>query len=104
LVSPPQNPPDPDRFSGVEGTPCHPIKKRVAEEPLDPLPLPDGISPHVPPELSAHDENTVVREVTRTATAGRRTEEITTAALVMACMLLLGAAVILGSVIYRFLF
>ncbi len=106
LVSPPETSPDPDRFAGVEGIPCESIKRLVADEPLDPLPLPDGISPHVPPELEDEEVHTVVREWTRTATGtgARRTEEIPVAILRLATLALLGAVVALGSVLYRFFF
>ena len=43
LMSPPEVPPDPDRFADVEGEPCQPIKAMLAEEPLDPLPVPEGV-------------------------------------------------------------
>jgi hypothetical protein len=106
LVSPPETPPDPDRFAGVEGIPCESIKRLVADEPLDPLPLPDGISPHVPPELADEEVHTAVQEFTRTATATgtRRTEEIPVAILRLAAVALLGAVVALGGVLYRFFF
>ena len=43
LMSPPEVPPDPDRFADVEGEPCQPIRAMLAEEPLDPLPVPEGV-------------------------------------------------------------
>jgi hypothetical protein len=43
LMSPPDAPPDPDRFDAVEGEPCQAIKALLAEEPLDPLPVPEGV-------------------------------------------------------------
>jgi len=110
LVSPPETPPDPDRFAKVEGMPCASIKRLVADEPLDPLPLPDGISPHVPPELEDKEAQAVVQEWTRTATAtatatdARKTEEIPVIILRLAAVALLGAVAALGSVLYRFFF
>lgn len=43
LMSPPEVPPDPDRFQDVEGEPCQAIKALLAEEALDPLPVPEGV-------------------------------------------------------------
>jgi hypothetical protein len=43
LMAPPDHPPDPARFSQVQGQPCQPIKALMADEPLDPLPLPSGV-------------------------------------------------------------
>ncbi len=56
-------PGDPARFEGVQGNPSEVIKALIADEPLDPLPLPDG----VPPMGQAMDPP-VIHEVERTAT------------------------------------
>ena len=42
LLSPPERPPDPLRFDAIEGQPCGEIKRLIADEPLDPLPLPSS--------------------------------------------------------------
>jgi len=45
-----------DRFQEHEGTPCEPMKSLIADEPLDPLPVPDGVTeksgPQAEPEHS----------------------------------------------------
>ncbi len=43
LMSPPEVSPDPLRFEEIEGEPCQAIKDLLAEEPLDPLPVPEGV-------------------------------------------------------------
>ncbi len=56
-------PADPARFAAAAGRPSTVIKTLIADEPLDPLPLPDG----VPPMGQAMDPP-VIHEVERTAT------------------------------------
>lgn len=68
-------PGDPARFQGGEGQPSAAIKALIADEPLDPLPLPDGVPP-----LGQALEPPVIHEVERTAT-GESTNTRVTAAL-----------------------
>ncbi|MEE2751819.1 MAG: hypothetical protein VX519_10345, partial [Myxococcota bacterium] len=103
LVSPPLPPPDPYRFDGVVGTACEPLKRLLADEPFDPLPLTDGIRPDLPPEL-APEEREEVEEKTYTATVTRFTEEIPIRALHFAIAGLVAAALVLLAMVYRFLF
>jgi len=104
LVSPPVPLPDPDRFDAVEGSACEPIKRLLADEPFDPLPLPDGIRPELPPELATPREREEVEERTYTATVTRFTEVIPARALQLAIGALVAAALFLLAMIYRFFF
>jgi len=103
LVSPPLPSPDPNRFKGVAGTSSEAIKRLLADEPFDPLPLTDGIRPEVPPELDAVEREDL-EEHTYTATVTRFTEEISIRALHLAFVGLVGAALLLLAMVYRFFF
>lgn len=103
LVSPPEPLPDPDRFHAVVDSSCEPLKRLLADEPFDPLPLPDGIKPELPPEL-ADGEREELEEHTFTATVTRFTEVIPIRAIHLALVALLGAALLLMAIVYRFFF
>jgi len=103
LVSPLLPPPDPYRFDDVAGTACEPLKRLLADEVFDPLPLTDGIRPELPPELAA-GEREELEEQTYTATVTRFTEEIPIRVLQFAIAGLVVAAMFLLAMIYRFFF
>jgi hypothetical protein len=103
LVSPPAPLPDPDRFDAVEGSSCEPVKRLLSDEPFDPLPMPDGIRPELPPELISR-EREVVEEHTYTATVTRFTEVIPIRAIQLAVVALVGSTLFLLATIYRFFF
>jgi len=74
LVAPPDRPPDPHRFAAVEGTPCEEIKALVADEPIQPLPLPSSTRRRSLPGLEPEDEpeeptrpTAIAEEVSETA-------------------------------------
>ncbi|MCP4808827.1 MAG: hypothetical protein GY913_01960 [Proteobacteria bacterium] len=84
LISPPTRPPDVERFNSVEGEPCGEIKRLIADEPLDPLPLPSstprrGLLPRSPTEEAPFKEPPT--EPTRPTAI---TEEVSVRALVIA--------------------
>ncbi len=63
---------DPDRFAGVAGRPSGVIKTLIADEPLDPLPLPDGVPP-----MGQAMAPPVIHEVERTATGESTNTRVT---------------------------
>lgn len=94
LVSPPEHPPDPARFDAVEGQPCEEIKALIANEPLEPLPLP-GASRRRPlptPMMPSEDPDEPTRP---TAIA----EEVSETALRMVGALLIAALFALAIVV-----
>ncbi len=64
--------PDPERFGDKEGRPSNVIKGLIADEPLDPLPLPDGVPP-----LGQALDPPVIHEVERTATGDSTATRVT---------------------------
>ena len=64
--------PDPERFGDKEGRPSNVIKGLIADEPLDPLPLPDGVPP-----LGQALDPPVIHEVERTATGDSTVTRVT---------------------------
>ena len=100
LMAPPQHPPDPLRFAEVEGQPCQPIKALMADEPLDPVPLPSGV-PLSAPLPQAAPAPTVGNELptepgTRPTAIG---EEVSSRTLRYAAVALALALVLLGGLL-----
>ena len=93
LVSPPERPPDPRRFAAVEGQPSEEIKALVANEPLEPLPLPSATRRRPLPAPLPEDNTD---EPTRpTAIA----EEVSETALRVVAVLLIAALVAVAIVL-----
>lgn len=97
---------DPDRFASREGVPSRALKARIADEPLDPLPVPEGLplsgTGFLEPAGSA-DVTAVARrpaapgdEPERTTTSGEVPEGATTAGegAEISAALLVGAVVV----------
>lgn len=63
---------DPDRFAAATGRPSTVIKTLLADEPLDPLPLPDGVPP-----MGQAMAPPVIHEVERTATGESTVTRVT---------------------------
>ncbi len=77
-------PGDPHRFDAATGRPCGVIKTLIADEPLDPLPLPDGVPPlgqAMEPPVIHEVERTITGENTITRGTGALTELVTGRAL-----------------------
>ena len=104
MVSPPMNALDEDRFLRTEGTPVPALGTLLADEALDPLPLPDGVIPALPAELLSQDGGGVeLTAVTNTVTRiTALSEEFSKRHLWGALLVVLIAAGLGAWVFYRF--
>jgi hypothetical protein len=66
------------RFDAHEGTPCAPLQALIADEPLDPLPVPDGVPRKQSPILEQENTVEVTQEAPGFAPGGAEGAEETT--------------------------